>query len=488
MIQDYSSRGYSDQRDITVSITSQTSGQVWIRAPAVGIDTHYSLINGTRELTVSRQIIQTTNNTVENKTIHLLSDTDISVNVITSGTYNEEGSLSLPIRNSSTKYVIPSAPSANDSDGWPSEFIIAALTDSTTVSITLPQNFTDLVANTTINRTLNRYQTFLYQQIGDLSGTLIESSKPISVVAGSKLTRIPEKFQSKGSFVFEQVPSTDYFGRHFIVPTLHGRNNYMIKVFTAQPLASLEFYNSTGSLNFVIHKGKPLQIYNGNEPTFLSSDSPVYVVQYSLDYDVDNTGGEFMMNIPSLSNFMTQYDFFIPSIQSKFYNYLCVVSMSDGVPDIQLDSSPLSQLTKSFINTTEGDFTISTATVSIGKHTVTSIRNNKTIGGLLYGYLSHNNGYSIRGYGFPLGIKATNGEKLYNTRFVEILRILRGCKVRIENSIPMVTVLASFILSKTLKTNFTKFTFCFQIHVYVQDLKKENLSLSIKGEKTQTPN
>ena len=408
LIEDYNADEIKGPADnVTVSILSATSGNVWIRAPAIGLNTNYSLINGSMKLSVSHNIIQTSNNTVENNAVHIVSDTDISVRVITSGLYNEEGFLCLPITRFSIKYVVSSATPAEDPNyEWPSEFLIAAKTNSTTISITLPKRFDGLVADTTMNISLSRYQTFQYQHKEDLSGTVIESSEPISVVAGTKVARMPETYAKTsihGSFVLEQLPSANYFGRYYIVPTLHGRTSYIVKVFTTETRASIDMKNSTGTFTYTVTVGKPLQIYNDNEPLFLSSDTPVYVVQYSLVYEVDNAGGDFMMNIPSVSNFMTRYDFSIPSVQSKFNNYLSIVSKSEDLSDILLDSTPLSPLTPTSISTPVGNFTISTTSVSIGNHTITS-KTGKACGALQYGYVSY------FGYGFPLGMKSSTGK------------------------------------------------------------------------------
>ena len=425
LMEDYLYRGLFATTDVLMTIASKTSGHVWVRAPAVGIDRNYTITNGVSDIIVSRRILQTKNNTVERKSIHLLSDIDITVNVMSYGAYNYEGFLALPIKKSQLNetHVIASAP---PDKGRPSEFLIAASKNSTTVTISLPKNFN--LDPFTVQ--LNMYETYLYQQsVTDLSGTIIESSEPVSVFAGDVVTAIfPNVSHNSyyGSFVVEQMPSTEYFGRKFIVPTIPGQKRFMIKVFTDVPRASLEIYNSSGLFAFVIGNNTSLQTNNVNEPVFLSSDKRILVVQYGFDYMVDFTGGDFMTVIPSISNFMTRYDFHIPAIiQSNFTNYLCVVSTSKDFTNIYLDSSPLSMVNLTSINTTEGNYTISTTIVSPGKHSITSKGMGIGFGAVLYGMFPHDySGFSIHSYGFPLGMRTSIGN-LYSESKLQCYRSFR---------------------------------------------------------------
>lgn len=397
-------QGYSTYiSKVTLNIASQYPGMVWVRAPSVGINHQYLIHAGTREIVIPYGIIQTTNHTIENKTIHLVSDTDISVHVLYHGSYYycQEGFLVLPIRESSKRFVIATARPYRTSN--PAEVSIAAHKNSTTVVITFPQDLTGMfVADTKLTLTLNEYQTYQFKSKYDLSGALIQSSHPISVTAGNSYTTI-QSTDGYPSVLIEQMPSIDFLDKYFLIPPLHGRSKYMFKLTAPENHISLTVLNSTGSYNFMIYRDLPLNLFNDNEPVFISSDRPILITQYSLDYKVDSFGGAFVWIVPSIFNYLDRYDFFIPSDQSSFTNYLCVIATTEN---IVLDSAKIPSTNTSFINTPKGNFTIFTTTVSVGRHSITSTNRSQSYGAFLYGYKTY------AGYGFPLGMKTTAKGKI----------------------------------------------------------------------------
>ena len=330
-----------------------------------------------------------TNNTIENKTIHLVSDTDLSVNVITNGgNYHAvEGFLVLPRRESGKQFII-----ATDKPYiHPSEILIASYENATKVSIILPQDLTGkTVSNSTITTTLAAYRTYMLKSIYDLSGTFIQSSRPISVTSGNAYAKPDGKYES---YLVEQIPSIDVLGKDYLVPPLQGHRTYKLKLLSPTNHVLLKFYNSTGMFQFMLHRYLPLEMWNRNEPVFISSSQPVMVVQY---------GTGIMMIVPSISNYLQKYDFLVPTITASLNNYVSLISTSG---DILLDSKKISAKNISLINTTKGNFTIITTIVTVGRHSITSASGSTYFGAMLYGHST------TTGYGFPLGIGTNNGKQ-----------------------------------------------------------------------------
>lgn len=389
--------------NVTVNIAAETPGRVWIRALSVGINKHYLINAGTDEIIIPTNIIQKTNNTIENKTIHIKSDTDISVSVTVSGSSTYEGFLAFPVSNASNRFVIPSEKPYSTS--YPSEILIAASSHGTKVFITFPEDLTgSSIANNTINITLNEHQTFQYKDNAhDLSGTYIHSSGPISVVAGSRLASLPAT-NYYGNLIMEQIPPVDYFGEHFIVPPLSERLKYMIKILAVDNHILVTLQNTTGLHQFMLYRDMPITLYNENHPVFISSQRPVLVTQYSLSYQDNLKGGLFMWIIPSISNFMTRYEFLVPAYTTTASNYICIIVSTEEYSNVMLDTASLRTSSRLFINTTEGNFTVLTSNVTAGKHSITTKSGNTVYGALLYGYFQSAHG----GYGFPLGLKVND--------------------------------------------------------------------------------
>ena len=391
----------------SISIASESSGDVWINAPAVGLNKTYAIQNGTRHIAIPTGIIHTTNAAIQNKAVHILSDVDISVQVIVEGSWKEEGFLSLPIRNDSeNQFVIPTA--VPTLSGYPSDFLIAASKHSTNVSI----RYSKAMAGALKTVYLEKGDAYLYQSMQDLSGTYIESSAPISVIAGNTFVGS----NTYGSLMIEQIPSKEYFGHRYIVPPLFGRTKYVLNVFAFDNNVSLAIENNSGSFQHTLSKGLPFNQMQINEPVFISTSHPVMVVQYSLNYITDSAGGVFMWIVPGLSNYMTKYNFLVHTRHvtyyyyvSAFHNYICVITRVEHLHDIYLDSKVLTPLSTVFLKTKSGNFTIVTILTTRGNHTIESINSSATFGALLYGF--HGGERGSEGYGYPLGMKIDATDK-----------------------------------------------------------------------------
>ena len=363
---------------------------MWLRAPYIGMNRHYLLHSGTKEISISTNIIQNSNLTVENKTIHLTSDTDISVNVITAGNYyiDVEGFMVLPRRESAKQFII--ATGVPFSSSYPSEILIASYENTTSVSITFPRDLTGIsIPNYTISVNLAAYKTYMLKSMYDLSGTYINSSHPISVIAGVRYSSTIYGYQS---YLLEQVPPTNVLGTEYLVPPLQNHTTYILRTLSPSNHVLLKFYNSTGVYSFMVYRDLPLIMVNKNEPVFISSSQPIMVVQF---------GRAFMMTVPGISNYLRNYDFLVPTVKVPIVNYVCLISTNGNV---LLDSKQPSGQSISFMNTTHGNFTIITTNITVGRHSITSTSGTTYFGAMLYGQ------YGGYGYGFPLGMGTTSGK------------------------------------------------------------------------------
>ena len=290
--------------NISVNIASETPGRIYVSAPAVGINRHYLINSGSKEIFLTSQIIQTANTTVENKTVHIISDTDISVYVLVRGYFSYDGFLVFPLPDSlrTTSFVIASYGIYIVS--IPSEILLIASRNSTKISVEFPDDLTGtFIRNNSMNITLDERQTYQLQSVYDLSGTRIESSAPISVIAGTMLARINSGFGA--GYIIDQMPPLVFLGTQFIVPPLESRTGYLIKIIAPANHISVKLQNSTGTYSFMVYKGLVQSIsMNNSEPVFISSMRPVIVAQYGFGHYADNQGGEMMMVVPSISNYM----------------------------------------------------------------------------------------------------------------------------------------------------------------------------------------
>src|SRR5690606_4423903 len=104
------------------------------------------------------------------------------------------------------------------SSSVPSLTAIVGVQDNTQVKITSPVATTSGAAGTERIISLNKMETFLVASSGnrvDLSGTTIESDKPIAVTSGAQCANIPVGVTACDHIV-EMMPPLNAWGNSFI--------------------------------------------------------------------------------------------------------------------------------------------------------------------------------------------------------------------------------------------------------------------------------
>ena len=390
---------------ITVSIVAETSGTIRVQIPVLNSDKYHTVTKGWTEISIPYTATQFSNNTVEKKGIYLVSDTDISVNVLIVLAHSSEGFLALPVTSLSNEYIIVSlSPSPVV---YPSEFLVVSTQDRTNISIRFPKRFNGhFLADNETHISLNKYETYQFKLNQDLSGTIIRSTAPVAVMSGMKY--IMTHPGTAGSFLAEQLPPSNSLGTSFIIPPLHGRSGFMVKIIPRDDTTTVNIMNKTTTLNLIVNKSLPVDLYFGNDPVFIHANKPILVTQFSLTYHSDHKGSEFMSIVPSITQYMEKYKFVVSKQAGVFHNYICLITPTGRTSDIRLDNMPVEHIAdNTYISTNDGNFTIWTISVSVGNHTVDTTRGNVLFAALLYGFVG------MYSYGFPLGIKLRPKRKLY---------------------------------------------------------------------------
>ena len=108
------------------------------------------------------------------------------------------------------KYFVFSTAAIGTTLVFNSRFLIVPCTDRPTISYRLP----GATSNTPITDPLNRYDTFIVQRSGDLTGTVITSNAPLAVFVGHECGQVPSDITACDHLV-EQVPPHAAFGTTF---------------------------------------------------------------------------------------------------------------------------------------------------------------------------------------------------------------------------------------------------------------------------------
>jgi len=311
---------------------------------------------------------------VTQKTIEINSDVPISIYAFSSQAYTTDAYSVIPVAHWGTEYVCMSYP--NDqyqvttdmtqdeidarSEPRQSEFLVMAAYDSTEIQFQ-PKSVTETGKQTfrTYTITLNKGDAYLVKSIrspkgtGDLSGTIIRSTKPVGFLTGHVRTAIPNnlniKWDSKNHLI-EMLMPTEAWGRHFVtVPLGPNHNGDMIRIANIKPNTTVTYQNPSGGVQQIV-LGAPGSVGTFmyvNEPTVWISDKPIQVCQYlcrSGDADDTQYYDPSIVTIPPTEQFVTKILFQCPGnlvrvpIPPQFsVHYVALIADTASIPSLTID-------------------------------------------------------------------------------------------------------------------------------------------------------
>ena len=247
-----------------------------------------------------------------------------------------------------------------------SEFEIVAAYDNTTVKYTpTVQTYKGKPAWLEQTIILNKGDVYLVQSVnspsgGDLSGTMINSDKPIGVFSGHVRTAIVQGYSypldSKDHLV-EMLMPTSAWGRNFatapfvIKEQLEGN---LYRVFTKTPNNMLTIRTSSGLIYDILLEtpGFPYQIEYINETALWSATTPIQIAQYMKHtYTVlDNTTYDpSLVMIPPLEQFVSKINFLNPSNPSSnpqqfVAHYASIIAEEKSLNTLRADGRTIKQI------------------------------------------------------------------------------------------------------------------------------------------------
>lgn len=344
----------TSEKNTTVNI--QVNGQAAVKKPVTANQVLTHVLAKDLEINTSTGI-QT------NKAVHIWSDNaDLSVYFMSRNDFTSDGMYVLPTTGWGKDYVVAAATAlyVSATVDLPSEFIIIANQDNTTVSIIPSQ---DIRAEGQPNVALHKkgvpftvflkkgecvqYQTTQSQDIPwDLSGTVVTSNNPIGVIGGSACPFIPAD------------PYCDHVN-DYIPPVRTWSNTYYTTQFVGRKHGGDSFLIIASKVGQSIYRNGNLYATLGQYETYYrdditgsnawTSDAPFMLVQYinSAEYAVPpgqprNTGDPAMVVVNPAEQFAKNVIFQTPNItagsgQAPFVNYVNILLRSSSVPNTTMD-------------------------------------------------------------------------------------------------------------------------------------------------------
>ncbi|XP_067663947.1 IgGFc-binding protein-like [Haliotis asinina] len=273
---------------------------------------------------------------VQQKTVTIDSTSDVSVYVMDYNSYSSEGYLAIPTSYLSTAYI---AVSYTETSKYKPTLLVSATQEETTVTIKFKiqndgtcgsENHLD---GGTATFTLSANQTLGIVCTHDLTGTYVESTKPITLLSGHPCANVPDGIDGVDMLV-EMIAPVKALGSSFVIHNLEGRDSGAIYR-TVASMNGTEVTTSSGKV-FSLDFGDYFDIDTApNGEMCLTSNHPILVVMYGKSKKADTVVGDgdgFMAQVPSTDRFLSSYMADFSSLTGFKTYYARTVSTAGGNP------------------------------------------------------------------------------------------------------------------------------------------------------------
>ena len=214
-------------------------------------------------------------------------------------------------------YTINTNSSSSDST-LHSEVLIVANDNNTQVTITptqpvvLPHDAQSNSPNVTVSAgvrhtvALNQRQTLLFNSVEDLTGTKIESDKPLTVISGHECGNIPfNVFYCEHLTV--QVPPTITWGKNFLLTPFARRRSGQVYRAVSENASTVVFLTCNKLTKTIKY---PFKFETGSN-TFCSinSSNAIFLTQWSKGGRTDRIGDPTVSPVPPVEQYINKVSF-----------------------------------------------------------------------------------------------------------------------------------------------------------------------------------
>ncbi|MDI6833593.1 MAG: PKD domain-containing protein, partial [Bacteroidales bacterium] len=279
-------------------------------------------------------------NVVLNKGVHVVSNNPIAVYAANQRDASSDATLVLPVQALGDQYMIMSYTVLS---GYPSEFIIIGVENNTSIQI-IPKAAVigGVGANVPFNITLNAGEVYMVQSNGDLTGSTVKATNlntcnNFAVFAGNRCANVPTTC-SYCDHLYEQMLPLKTWGKNYITSPLMTRSSDQFRILAMENSTSIQ-----------INGGTPINLNAGqyyetslSQASFITSNNPISVAQYSKGTSCDNvTSDPFMIILSPVEQFIDNIVFqaFSTSVINQFYTNIITKTANTNL--VTLDGSTL---------------------------------------------------------------------------------------------------------------------------------------------------
>ena len=303
----------------------------------------------------------------ETKAILLETSDDVFVITHADGINTVGSTTQIPIHKLSTKYVVISTEPISS---FNSQIAVAAIEDNTTIAVTLKMRRNiNLILNGNIyqnndmfNITLNRLETYQIAHNTDLTGSIIESSKPIAAFSGNDCNSL--KNIGACDYLIEQLPPTDGVDTTYIVPPNSDDRGTKVLI-TAIEKTNFTYTIDSTSRELILNEYTSYgTIISSNQICVVQSENPVLVTAFGLHSYSSNLGDPSMTIVPGINQYLDYYKIVVPT--GYDHNYVSIMIKHAAKDSFRINGSTINRYPVKFEgNVSVGNIKYNVRTVQV---------------------------------------------------------------------------------------------------------------------------
>ena len=304
---------------------------------------------------------------IANNTVRAFSTNEFVAYAANLNTTTSDAALALPVDTMNTDYIIASYFPAYGG----SQFIVYAAYDNSTVTITSPVSTAFTTAGVPHTLTLSRGEAYYLNgnSNDDLSGTIIEASRPVGVINGTECANVPSD-TSACDTVFEVAQPTQSWGKTILSANLPNRpSGSVYRVYASADDTEVTLDNvRLGKIN----RGEFIETKVIDGDHIFEGSNAIYVVQYMTGqtYQGAVSGDPAMGNMIPIGQFQKDYTFSTIGNGQFALQFLTIIASTSDVGRVQLDGSPIEA--KHFNAIADSGFSTAIIELNEGTHTTSS--------------------------------------------------------------------------------------------------------------------
>lgn len=337
----------SSNEELRLFITSQVATSGTVEIPLMGWSANFTVVpNVTTTVIVPVNLGETlTNDQVDTKGIHVVSNDPISLFAINFSIFSADASKILPTQSLGTDYLVSAYPGIPGNTR--SELLIIGTEDNTQIEI-IPSVTTQggFAAGIPYTISLNQgecYQIRSNSTLDDLTGTRITGTlqsgdcRPFAVFGGAQCANVPTNCMTCDHLFDQQFPSF-VWGTEYYMPSFESTGVYTYRVLAKENGTQVSV---DGGAPQNLNAGQFVEVNDESQPRQITSNLPVQVVQLMQGDNCSLNGDPAMLILNAHDQKISNVTFSTVASTVITNHYLNIVVETSDVGTVLLDNVPV---------------------------------------------------------------------------------------------------------------------------------------------------